>query len=177
MVSDISLAPEALQQPPEGAGGQLADNGNETRPEPTAKPIVKEQLPTIYDDEVNKAREQYVFYKAIKGGWMELKGSTYEWKRNQFYLALMCGLLYWGDKVTDDLGANTNSLAEYPKILLKSIHRFKYKSGDTIKTKKDIEALFGGANVSNLRSQLIELSQVEEYDSIVRLFPTQTKTG
>lgn len=164
-------APEAPQQPPEDAGGQLAGNGNEARPEPTAKPIVKEQLPTIYDDEVNKARERHVFYNAIKKGWMELKGSTYEWKKNRGYLALMCGLLYWGDKVTDDLGANTDSLGEYPKILLKSTHRFKYESGEVTKTSKDIKDLFGGVDVSNLRSQLDELP--DEYDSIVTLFPTE----
>lgn len=163
-------APEAPLQPNEGNDGELAGNGNETRPKPTAKSIVKEQLPTIYDDEINKTREQHVFYNAIQKGWMELKGSTYEWKRNMEYLALMCGLLYWGDKVTDDLGANTNSLGEYPKILSKSTDRFKYKSGEVTKTSKDIKALFGGVDVSNLRSQLNELPDL--YDSIVRLFHT-----
>lgn len=163
-------APKAPQQPSEANDGELAGNDNKTRPEPTAKPVVKEQLPTIYDDEINKTREQHVFYNAIQKGWMELKGSTYEWKRNMEYLALMCGLLYWGDKVTDDLGANTNSLGEYPKILSKSTDRFKYKSGEVTKTSKDIKALFGGVDVSNLRSQLNELPDL--YDSIVRLFHT-----
>ena len=101
---------------------------------------------------------------------MELKGNTYNWKRNQEYLALMCGLLYWGDKVKDDYGANTDSLGEYPKKLSKSSHRFKYKSGETTKTSKDIKALFGGTDVSNLRSQLTKLP--DEFNSIVRLFPT-----
>lgn len=162
-------APEALQQLPEGAGGQLAGNGNETCPEPTAKPVVKEQLPTIYDD-VNKAKEQHVFYNAIQRGWMELKGSTYKWKQNRGYLALLCGLLYWGDKVKTNYGANTDSLGEYPKTLSKSNHRFKYESGEVTKTSKDIKDLFGGVDVSNLRSQLNELP--DEYDSILMLFPT-----
>lgn len=164
-------APEALQQPVEGNDGELAGNGNETRPEPTAKPVEKEQLPTIYDDEVNKAREQHVFYNAIQRGWMELKGSTYKWKKNRGYLALLCGLLYWGDKVKTNYGANTDSLGEYPKILSKAKHRFKHESGEVTKTSKDIKDLFGGVDVSNLRSQLNKLP--DEYDSILRLFPTE----
>ena len=79
--------PEPQQLSIEGNDGELTGNGNETRPEPTAKPVVKEQLPTIYDDEVSKAKEQHVFYNAIQRGWMELKGSTYKWKRNKGYLA------------------------------------------------------------------------------------------
>lgn len=161
---------EAPQQLIGGNSGELAGNGNETRPEPKAKPIAKEQLPTIYDDKVNKAREQHVFYNAIKGGWMELKGSTYKWKKNRGYLALLCGLLYWGDKVKTNYGANTDSLGEYPKILSKAKHRFKYESGEVTKTSKDIKDLFGGVDVSNLRSQLTELP--DEYGSITRLFPT-----
>lgn len=167
------VKPKALkpqQQPSESAGGHLAGNGNETRPEPTAKPVVKEQLPTIYDDDVSKAKEQHVFYNAIQKGWMELKGSTYKWKRNKGYLALLCGLLYWGDKVTTNYGANTDCLGEYPKKLSKAKHRFIYKSGEVTKTSKDIKDLFGGVDVSNLRSQLNELP--DEYDSIVNLFPT-----
>ena len=163
--------PEAPWRPSESAGGQLAGNGNETLSEPTAKPIAKEQLPTIYDGEVDKAREQYVFFNAIKGGWMELKGSTYKWKRNKAYLALLCGLLYWGDKVKTNYGANTDSLGEYPKTLSKSNHRFNYESGEVTKTSKDIKDLFGGVDVSNLRSQLNKLP--DEYDSILRLFPTE----
>lgn len=164
-------ASKPQQQPPESAGGQLAGNGNKTLSEPTAKPIAKEQLPTIYDGEVDKAREQYVFFNAIKGGWMELKGSTYKWKRNKAYLALLCGLLYWGDKVKTNYGTNTDSLGEYPKILSKTKHRFRYESGEVTKTSKDIKDLFGGVDVSNIRSQIDELP--DEYNSILRLFPTE----
>lgn len=167
------VKPKALkpqQKPSESAGGQLTGNGNETRPEPTAKPVVKEQLPTIYDDKVGKAKEQHVFYNAIQKGWMEIKGSTYKWKRNKGYLALLCGLLYWGDKVTTNYGANTDCLGEYPKKLSKTKHHFIYESGEVTKTSKDIKELFGGVDVSNLRSQLNELP--DEYDSIVNLFPT-----
>ena len=165
---------KATKQPIKGNDGELAGSGNKTRPEPTAKAVEKETLPTIYDDEENKAREQQVFFNAIKGGWMELKGSTYSWKMNRCYLALMCGLLYWGDKVKDD-HCKTDSVGDYTKFLSKSEHRFKYKSGEVTKTSKDIQKLFGGVNVSNLRSQLKELPDL--YDSIVRLFPTQIKTG
>lgn len=170
-IKDVDMwGKEPQQKPNEGAGGELAGCEPKTLSEPTEKPIMNEQLPTIYDDEYNKAIEQHVFYNAITKGWMELKGNTYNWKRNQEYLALMCGLLYWGDKVKDNHGADTDSLGEYPKILLKSSDRFRYKSGETTKTSKDIKALFGGTDVSNLRSQLTELP--DEFDSIVRLFPT-----
>ena len=158
-------------QPSDGSGGELTDSGSETRPEGNEQPaIIKEELPTIYDDDVNKAREQYVLYKAIKAGWMRLNGTTYQWQKNVSYLALMCGLLYWEDKVIDDNGAETDDWGEYPKILSKSTHRFKYKSGEITKTSKDINTLFGGVNVSNARSQLDELP--DEYGSITRLFLT-----
>ncbi len=166
---------EAPQQPIGGSGGELVGNGNEVQPQGKEQPVInKEDLPTIYDDEVNKDREQQVLYNAIQRGWMELKGTTYNWLKNYDHLAFMCGLLYWGDKVTDDKGANTDSLGEYPKILSKSSHRFKYKSEGITKTSKDIMELFGGVNVSNYRSQLNGLP--EEYGSIMRLFP-QIKTG
>ena len=165
-------APEASQQASEGNDGELTGNGNETPPEGKKQPIInKEDLPTIYDDEVNKDREQQVLYNAIQRGWMELKGTSYNWLKNINHLAFMCGLLYWGDKVTDDKGANTDSLGEYPKILSKSSHRFKYNHEGITKTSKDIMELFGGVDVSNYRSQLKELP--EEYGSIMRLFPTE----
>lgn len=162
---------EAPQQPIGGNSGELAGNGKENAPEGSTQPnIKKEELPTIYDDAINKAREQQVFDNAIKGGWMQLNGTTYKWLKNKEYLALMCGLLYWGDEVKDDLGAKTDDWGEYPKTLSKSKHRFKYEYGGGIKTSKDIKDLFGGVDVSNLRSQLTELP--DEYDSITRLFPT-----
>ena len=162
---------EAPQQPIGGNSGELAGSDNENAPESSKQPdIKKEELPTIYDDEINKVREQQVFYNAIKGGWMQLIGTTYKWLKNKEYLALMCGLLYWGDEVKDDLGANTDEWGEYPKTLSKSKHRFKYEYGGGIKTSKDIKDLFGGVDVSNLRSQLSELP--DEYGSITRLFPT-----
>lgn len=162
---------EAPQQPIGGNSGELAGSDNENAPESSKQPdIKKEELPTIYDDEINKVREQQVFYNAIKGGWMQLNGTTYKWLKNKEYLALMCGLLYWGDKVKDDLGAKTDDWGEYPKTLSKSKHRFKYEYGGRIKTSKNIKDLFGGVNVSNYRSQLTELP--DEYGSITRLFPT-----
>ena len=162
---------EAPQQPIGGNSGELAGNGKENAPEGSKQPdIKKEELPTIYDDAINKAREQQVFYNAIKGGWMQLNGTTYKWLKNKEYLALMCGLLYWGDEVKDDLGAKTDDWGEYPKTLSKSKHRFKYEYGGGIKTSKDIKDLFGGIDVSNLRSQITELP--DEYGSITRLFPT-----
>ena len=165
-------APEASQQASEGNDGELTGNGNETPPEGKKQPIInKEDLPTIYDDEVNKDREQQVLYNAIQRGWMELNGTSYNWLKNINHLAFMCGLLYWGDKVTDDKGANTDSLGEYPKILSKSSHRFKYNQDGSKKSSKDIMELFGGVDVSNYRSQLKELP--EEYGSIMRLFPTE----
>ena len=165
-------APEASQQASEGNDGELTGNGNETPPEGKKQPIInKEDLPTIYDDEVNKDREQQVLYNAIQRGWMELNGTSYNWLKNINHLAFMCGLLYWGDKVTDDTGANTDSLGEYPKILSKSSHRFKYNQDGSKKSSKDIMELFGGVDVSNYRSQLKELP--EEYGSIMRLFPTE----
>ena len=110
-IKDVDIwGNEPQQKPNKSAGGELAGCEPKTLSEPTEKPIMKEKLPTIYNDDTNKAREQHVFYNAITKGWMELKGNTYNWKRNQEYLALMCGLLYWGDKVTDDYGANTDSL-------------------------------------------------------------------
>lgn len=162
---------EATQQPIGGNSGELAGNGKGNATEGSTQPkIKKEELPTIYDDDINKAREQQVFYNAIKGGWMQLNGTTYKWLKNKEYLALMCGLLYWGDEVKDDLGAKTDDWGEYPKTLSKSKHRFNYESGECKKTSKDIKDLFGGVDVSNLRSQLTELP--DEYGSITRLFPT-----
>ena len=159
---------EAPQQPIGGNSGELAGSDNENAPESSKQPdIKKEELPTIYDDAINKVREQQVFYNAIKGGWMQLNGTTYKWLKNKEYLALMCGLLYWGDKVKDD---RTDPLGYRPKILSKSKHRFNYESGECKKTSKDIKDLFGGIDVSNLRSQLSELP--DEYGSITRLFPT-----
>lgn len=159
---------EALQKPIGGNSGELAGNGKENTTEGSTQPnIKKEELPTIYDDAINKAREQQVFYNAIKGGWMQLNGTTYKWQKNKEYLALMCGLLYWGDKVKDD---RTDPLGYRPKILSKSKHRFNYESGECKKTSKDIKDLFGGVDVSNLRSQLRKLP--DEYGSITRLFPT-----
>ena len=168
-------APEAPQQASEGNDGELTGNGKETQPQGKEQAVInKEDLPTIYDDKVNKDREKQVLYNAIQKGWMELKGTSYNWLKNKNHLAFMCGLLYWGDKVTDDKGANTDSLGEYPKILSKSSHRFKYNHEGITKTSKDIMELFGGVNVSNNRSQLNGLP--EEYGSIMRLFP-QIKTG
>ena len=162
---------EAPQQPIGGNSGELAGNGNENASEGSKQPdIKKEELPTIYDDAINKAREQQVFYNAIQRRWMELNGTTYKWLKNKEYLALMCGLLYWGDEVKDDLGAKTDDWGEYPQTLSKSKHRFNYESGECKKTSKDIKDLFGGIDVSNLRSQLTELP--DEYGSITRLFPT-----
>jgi hypothetical protein len=159
---------ETPQQPIGGNSGELAGNGKENAPEGSKQPdIKKEDLPTIYNDAINKVREQQVFYNAIKGGWMQLNGTTYKWLKNKEYLALMCGLLYWGDKVKDD---RTDPLGYRPKILSKSKHRFNYESGECKKTSKDIKDLFGGVDVSNLRSQLSELP--DEYGSITRLFPT-----
>ena len=164
-------ATAAPQQPDNGSSGELADNGNESAPEDNQQPlIIKEDLPTIFDDEINKAKEQQVFYNAIKKGWMKLYGTTYKWMKNKDHLALMCGLLYWGDEVKDDKGANTDDWGEYPKILSKSSHRFIYEYGGCKKTSKDIKDLFGGVDVSNLRSQLNELP--DEYGSIKRLFHT-----
>lgn len=163
--------PEAPQQPSEGNDEELTGSGKETQPEGNEQTFIKkEELPTIYDDDVNKTKEQRVLYKAIKAGWMRLNGNTYQWQKNYRYLTLMCGLLYWGDEVKDDQGANTDSLGEYPKILFKSSHRFKYKFGKTMKTSKHIKELFGGVDVSNLRSQYNDLP--EEYGSIMRLFST-----
>lgn len=159
---------EAPQKPIGGNSGELAGNGKENTTEGSTQPnIKKEELPTIYDDAINKAREQQVFYNAIKGGWMQLNGTTYKWQKNKEYLALMCGLLYWGDKVKDD---RTDPYGYRPKILSKSKHRFNYESEECKKTSKDIKDLFGGVDVSNLRSQLSELP--DEYGSITRLFPT-----
>ena len=162
---------EAPQKPIGGNSGELAGNGKENAPEDSKQPdIKKEELPTIYDDAINKAKEQQVFYNAIQKGWMELNGTTYKWMKNKEYLALMCGLLYWGDEVKDDRGAKIDEWGEYPKTLSKSKHRFNYESGECKKTSKDIKDLFGGVDVSNLRSQLSELP--DEYGSITRLFPT-----
>ena len=162
---------EAPQQPIGGNSGELAGNSKENAPEGSKQPdIKKEELPTIYDDAINKVREQQVFYNAIQRGWMELNGTTYKWLKNKDHLALMCGLLYWGDEVKDDHGAKTDEWGEYPKTLSKSKHRFNYESGECKKTSKDIKDLFGGVDVSNLRSQLSELP--DEYGSITRLFPT-----
>ena len=161
----------APQQPNNGSSGELAGNGNKSRAECRKQPdMKKENLPTIFDDEINKAKEQQVFYNAIQKGWMQLNGTTYKWLKNKDHLALMCGLLYWDDEVKDNIGANTDDWGEYPKILSKSKHRFNYKSGECRKTSKDIKDLFGGVDVSNLRSQLKELP--DEYGSIQRLFPT-----
>ena len=168
IIKPQQTATEAPQQPDNGSSGELADNGNESAPEGSKQPdIKKEELPTIYDDKINKAREQQVFYNAIQKGWMQLNGTTYKWLKNKDHLALMCGLLYWRDEVKDDL---TDRLGYRPKKLYKSSHRFRYEPGGCIKTSKDIKDLFGGVDVSNLRSQLKELP--DEYGRIQRLFPS-----
>ena len=86
-------APEALQQPSESMGGQLAGNGNETRPD---EPQYIE-LPELLDTTL-KARQ--VFTEAIARGWMHTNESGgYEWngisERAKYrQLAYMCGKIY-----------------------------------------------------------------------------------
>ena len=164
---------EASQQPNVGNDGELAGNGNENVPEGE-----KDKLPTIYDDGIDKKKEQMVLYNAINKGWMELKDNTYSWKKNKSYLALMCGMLYWNDTIGEDKGGTTDYSGEYPTVLKKSTHRFKYKSKGTEKTSINIQKLFGGANVSNLRSQLFRESEnielpgnIPEWNDILNLFP------
>lgn len=92
-------APETLQQPPESAGGQLAGNGNETRPD--EKPDNDEPkyitLPELLDT-TPKARQ--AFTEAIARGWMHPNESGgYEWngitERGKYrQLAYMCGKIY-----------------------------------------------------------------------------------
>lgn len=158
---------EASQQPNVGNSGELAGCSNKNVPE-----IKKDKLPTIYDDGIDKEKEQTVLYNAINKGWMELKDNTYSWKKNNSYLALMCGMLYWNDTIGEDKGGTTDNFGEYPKVLKKSIHRFKYEFKGTKKTSKDIQKLFGGTDVSNLRSQLLrELGNIPEWNDILNLFP------
>ena len=158
---------EASQQANVGNDGELAGCNNKNVSE-----IEKDKLPTIYDDGIVKVKEQTVLYNAINKGWMELKDNTYSWKKNKSYLALMCGMLYWNDTIGEDKGGTTDNFGEYPKVLKKSIHRFKYEFKGTKKTSKDIQELFGGTDVSNLRSQLLrELGNIPEWNDILNLFP------
>ena len=87
---------EAPQQPIGGNSGELAGNGKENATDGSTQPnIKKEELPTIYDDAINKDREQQVFYNAIQNKLMVLNndGKSYTWKKKCRLLALMCALL------------------------------------------------------------------------------------
>lgn len=158
-------APEALQQPNEGNNGELAGNGNEAQPEPTAKPIVeivKEQLPTIYDDEEMKNLEQRVFYNAINKKYMVLRDDekAYIWKENKQLnlLAYMCGRLYCDDKVVQ----RQDRYGKYHKKVIK---------GGRMKKASSIKDLFNGIDIANNRYQLLRNENVPEgYRLIDNLF-------
>lgn len=135
--------------------GELQGSGQEMLPEA----LEKENLPTIYDDEETKQREQCVFYKAIKNKWMVLnkEQNGYIWKEEKGYnhLAYMCGRLYCNDYV----GENYNG-----KTIVKKGGRFC--RGIAAKLKE----LFGGVDVSNNRSQILKKTPPPEYRKIDILF-------
>lgn len=164
-IKDVDIwGNEPQQKPNKSAGGELAGCEPKTPPEPTGKPIVKESLPTIYDDEEMKNLEQHVFYNAItsKNKWMTLNadGKGYKWNKKKNLLAYLCGRLYWGDKVCLDKVAMKQSGDGY------DIYKLD-KSDDTLPEPGRLRSLFG-VDVSNNRSQLKEPPQ--RWQEIDKLF-------
>lgn len=142
-------APETPQQPSDGNSGVMAGNGNETPPQGKEQPVInKEDLPTISDDEIDKAREQQVLFNAIKAGWMRLNGDgkSYVWKKNPKLLTLMCSLLYWDDEIKKKVipidAVNTN--------FVYTLKKNNVYNEDAAR----LQILFGGIDVSNRRTKL-----------------------
>ena len=142
-------------EPQNKESGELQDSGQEMLPEA----LEMGKLPTIYDDEETKQKEQRVFYKAIKNRWMELNKARkgYIWKKEKGYnhLAYMCGRLYCNDYVREDHNGNT---------IVKKGGRF----GKGIAAK--LKVIFGGVDVSNNRSQVIGKKPPQDYRKIDILF-------
>lgn len=164
-------APKPQQKPSESTGGQMAGNGNETRPEPTAKPVIKESLPTIYADEDTKNLEQRVYYNAILNNWIKVSddNKAYIWERKNpvKLLAYMCGRLYCGDIVKDDKTAKPDDFGDYPKKLYK---------GARMEHTKEIKILFSGIDVANNRYQLKD-TPPDNYWKIDKLFEVDETSG
>lgn len=123
--------------------GEIQGSGKETPPEA----LKMENLPTIFDDEETKQKEQRVFYKAIKNKWMKLNesGNGYIWDKTKGYnhLAYMCGRLYCDDKI--DLGTDGVT--------------YIYKSGGRLTEAAKLKELFGGVDVGQNRSNLFRYKE------------------
>lgn len=157
---------EAPQQPIEGNSGELAGNGNENAPEGSTQPdIKKEDLPTIYNDAINKVREQQVFYNAIQNKFMELNndGKSYIWKKNGRLLALMCALLYWKDEIE-------KTEVRMDALNTKFVYTMK-KNDIYFEEATKLKEMFGGKDVSNYRTKLHNLGKLpKNWEIIDKLF-------
>ena len=132
-------------EPPNIESGEIQGSGKETPPEA----LKMENLPTIYDDEATKQREQRVFCKAIKNKWMKLNesGNGYIWDKTKGYnhLAYMCGRLYCDDKI--DIGTDGVT--------------YIYKSGGRLTVAAKLKELFGGVDVGQNRSEVLRPKQIK----------------
>lgn len=132
-------------EPPNIESGEIQGSGKETPPEA----LKMENLPTIYDDEETKQKEQRVFYKAIKKKWMKINesGNGYIWDKTKGYnhLAYMCGRLYCDDKIV--LG--TDGVTDI------------YKSGGRLTVAAKLKELFGGVDVAQNRSEVLRHKQIK----------------
>lgn len=129
-------------EPPTIESGEIQGSGKETPPEA----LKMGNLPTIYDDEETKQKEQRVFYKAIKNKWMKLNesGNGYIWDKTKGYnhLAYMCGKLYCHDDV------KTNIKGE-----------LELDQGGRLLIAAKLKMLFGGVDVGQNRSELFRYQE------------------
>ena len=157
---------EAPQQPIGGNSGELAGSDNENAPEGSKQPVIKkEDLPTIYDDEINKVREQQVFYNAIQNKLMVLNndGKSYIWKKKCRLLALMCALLYWNDEIE-------KTEVRMDALNTKFVYTLK-KNDIYFEEAAKLKEMFGGKDVSNYRTKLHNLGKLpENWEIIDKLF-------
>jgi hypothetical protein len=121
---------------------EIQGSGKETPPEA----LKMENLPTIFDDEETKQKEQRVFYNAIMKKWMKLNesGNGYIWDKTKGYnnLAYMCGKLYCHDDVI------TNRKEE-----------LELSKGGRLLIAAKLKMLFGGVDVGQNRSELFRYQE------------------
>lgn len=108
------------------------DYTEDDTPEPQQEQTGTEQtastIPTIKDTD----KERFVFRNALQKQYMTLQSGCYKWCLNKTLLAYMCGRLYCGDRIKEDV-------IDYSKVYIK---------GKTQMPAQEVKALFGGVDVA-----------------------------
>ena len=65
----------------------------------------KEMKLPEFPDELNTDKAKKIFSKAVKAGLMQplSNGSGYQWNRSNAMLAYLCGKIYCGDRIKQDM--------------------------------------------------------------------------